>query len=386
MKRLLALLVLAAFPASAQMVMKRRPMYVLDTTAPEAISDLAASGPTSSSCLLSWTAPHQDGASGGAVSAYDCRVCPQATCSTTMDDTEYTSSATALSGEPPIPGSPGSSESFTASGLSPSTDYVFACKSSDAASNVSAISNSATCSTVAGGFWAEDFDGSTTCFGSNTCDHAWTKAVAGTNTVMDADSVACGTHTGFSGQCLHTVLTADSSERWAEASTDLGSQYATLYTRFFISIPAVNWSSGDAEIIYNGCLAGCADNSNAFVTVKIVNVGAQVKLRALSPNGGGYSWSSGTDTVNVAAGDVRCVEVMIANTAGTDSFAWRVGDNAGNCAGSDTGSGSGTIWTSGSDGVELIWLGLQYATGASTETGTFDFDGVAASTTGWLGN
>jgi hypothetical protein len=134
-----------------------------DSTAPEAIADLAASAPTASACTLGWTAPHEDGAYGGAVSSYDCRVCSQAVCTTNptvMDDTEY-GTATTLTGEPASPASPGGAESFSAGGLSASTAYVFGCKSSDG-TNASAISTqSGTCTTAAGCTQAVNDDPST---------------------------------------------------------------------------------------------------------------------------------------------------------------------------------------------------------------------------------
>jgi polygalacturonase/phosphodiesterase/alkaline phosphatase D-like protein len=105
-----------------------------DTTAPAAVSDLAAANPTSSSVDLSWTAPGDDGSTGTA-SSYDIRYS-----TSSIDDANW-DSATQVSGEP-TPSAAGSSESVTVSGLNASTTYYFAIKTSDEAGNESAISNS----------------------------------------------------------------------------------------------------------------------------------------------------------------------------------------------------------------------------------------------------
>jgi len=112
-----------------------------DTTAPEAVTDLATSNATSSSIDLSWTAPGDDGSSGTATS-YDIRY------STSTIDEGNWSSTTQVSGEP-APQVAGSSESMVVGGLSASTTYYFAIKTSDEVPNVSAISNSASGTTSA---------------------------------------------------------------------------------------------------------------------------------------------------------------------------------------------------------------------------------------------
>lgn len=104
-----------------------------DTTAPSAVTDLAVSTPTSSSLNLSWTAPGDDGSSGTATS-YDIRYSTSA-----ITDGNF-SSATAVTGEP-NPSAAGSSENMTVTGLTASTTYFFALKTSDEVPNVSAISN-----------------------------------------------------------------------------------------------------------------------------------------------------------------------------------------------------------------------------------------------------
>ncbi|MFC1756764.1 fibronectin type III domain-containing protein [Patescibacteria group bacterium] len=105
-----------------------------DTTAPSAVSDLAASGASNNSIDLDWTAPGDDAGSGTATS-YDVRY----STADITDDTDF-NNATQATGEP-SPSVAGSSESFTVTGLSPSTTYYFAIKTSDEVPNESAVSN-----------------------------------------------------------------------------------------------------------------------------------------------------------------------------------------------------------------------------------------------------
>ena len=109
------------------------PSAATATTAPDAVTDLATGMVTSSSVALSWTAPGDDGATGTATS-YDVRY------STSTITAGNWASATQATGEP-APAVAGSAETFTVTGLSESTTYFFAIKTSDEVPNESAISN-----------------------------------------------------------------------------------------------------------------------------------------------------------------------------------------------------------------------------------------------------
>ena len=117
--------------------------YTPDTTAPAAVSNLSASNATASSIDLSWAAPGNDGSTGTATS-YDIRYS-----TTTITDGNF-SSAAQVSGEP-APSVAGSSQSMTISGLSVSTTYYFALKTSDEVPNTSGLSNVASTTTLASG-------------------------------------------------------------------------------------------------------------------------------------------------------------------------------------------------------------------------------------------
>ncbi|MBI3305117.1 fibronectin type III domain-containing protein [Candidatus Parcubacteria bacterium] len=111
-----------------------------DGTPPAAVTDLTASGATASSINLSWTAPGDDGTTGTA-SSYDIRYSTSA-----ITDANW-GSATQVSGEP-SPLVAGSAQSMTVSGLSASTLYYFAMKTSDEIPYVSALSNVPSLSTL----------------------------------------------------------------------------------------------------------------------------------------------------------------------------------------------------------------------------------------------
>ena len=95
---------------------------------------------------LTWAAPGDDGSTGTAAS-YDVRY------STSAITEGNWASATQATGEP-TPSIAGSSESFTVTGLTPSTTYYFAIKTSDEASNTSALSNTPSATTAANQTWS----------------------------------------------------------------------------------------------------------------------------------------------------------------------------------------------------------------------------------------
>ncbi|NKE71293.1 Ig-like domain-containing protein [Candidatus Manganitrophus noduliformans] len=107
---------------------------VVDTTLPAAVPTLATGAVTTTSVVLSWTAPGDDGNTGTATS-YDIRY------STSPITEANWTSAIQVSGEP-TPLVAGSAQSFTVTGLSCGTTYHFALKTLDEVPNPSAISNS----------------------------------------------------------------------------------------------------------------------------------------------------------------------------------------------------------------------------------------------------
>ena len=104
-----------------------------DITPPSAIANLSITGSTGTSLSLSWTAPGDDGSTGTA-SSYDIRY------STSPITNANWSSATVATGEP-APTAAGTAQAFVLTGLSPSQTYYVAMRATDDRSNVSALSN-----------------------------------------------------------------------------------------------------------------------------------------------------------------------------------------------------------------------------------------------------
>lgn len=104
-----------------------------EQTAPAAVVNLAAGSVTASSIALSWTATGDDG-NAGTASQYDLRY------SATAITPASFASATPVP-DVPAPGPAGQSESFTVTGLNPSSTYYFALKVADEVPNWSTISN-----------------------------------------------------------------------------------------------------------------------------------------------------------------------------------------------------------------------------------------------------
>ena len=115
---------------------------VLDSTPPDAITDLATGTITSSSVQLTWTAPGDDGATGTATT-YDVRY------STSIINDGNWASATQATGEP-SPQAAGNGETFSVTGLNSSTTYYFAIKTSDEVPNESPLSNVPSATTLNG--------------------------------------------------------------------------------------------------------------------------------------------------------------------------------------------------------------------------------------------
>jgi len=120
--------------SSSAIVLIYAEMEPPDTTPPAAVTNLAAGSPASSSIILTWTAPGDDGNTDTA-SQYDIRY------STSPITASNWEAATECDGEPP-PLLAGSPESFTVTGLASSTPYYFALKTGDEVPNCSDLSNS----------------------------------------------------------------------------------------------------------------------------------------------------------------------------------------------------------------------------------------------------
>ncbi len=124
---------------------------------PPAAATIAAGSPTSSSITVTWTAQADDGSTGAAASSYDLRY---STANITADNFSLAPRFTTTT-----PKSPGSSESYTVTGLAASTKYYFAVKIYDEAPNASALSNVASATTSAGSGGGTTPSGNWNCLG-----------------------------------------------------------------------------------------------------------------------------------------------------------------------------------------------------------------------------
>jgi phosphodiesterase/alkaline phosphatase D-like protein len=105
-----------------------------DTIPPAAVIDLAVTNTNSTQAMLRWTAPADDNGAAGRVGSYDVRY------GTSPIDAAGWATALQATGEP-TPSSPGQSETFTVSGLTPGTTYYFAVRAVDFDNNVAPLSN-----------------------------------------------------------------------------------------------------------------------------------------------------------------------------------------------------------------------------------------------------
>ena len=108
-----------------------------DTTAPAAITDLAAeTGSTAGSVDLSWTAPGEDGSTGTA-SSYLVRT----SASAILTETDW-DNATVVGNGIPTPQAAGAGEQMTVSGLTRGSTFYFAIRAQDEVPNLGGLSNS----------------------------------------------------------------------------------------------------------------------------------------------------------------------------------------------------------------------------------------------------
>jgi len=114
-------------------IAQARTLAAPDTIRPAAVANLAITGTTETTVSLGWTAVGDDSLTGTAAT-YDVRY------STSPITAANWTSATQATGEP-APGPPGTSQTFTVTGLSRQTTYYFRLVVSDEAGNPSALSN-----------------------------------------------------------------------------------------------------------------------------------------------------------------------------------------------------------------------------------------------------
>lgn len=202
-----------------------------DLTAPAAVLDLAtgtigAGTVNSTSVQLTWSAPGNDGSLMTAAS-YDVRYSTAAITS----DAAF-NIAVQATGEP-APQAAGGSESFTVTGLSPSTLYYFAVKALDASANVAVLSNSPSVMTEAPDSIApaQITNLAAPVVTGNSVQLTWTAV---------GDDVNAGIATTYNLRYSTTPITNDAEFNAATAITIPAPQIATTAESFTVTTLTVN--------------------------------------------------------------------------------------------------------------------------------------------------
>ena len=277
----------------------------VDVTAPDAVTDLATGTVLSTSVQLTWTAPGDDGATGTATT-YDVRY------STSTITAGNWASATQATGEP-APQVAGSAETFTVTGLSPSTTYYFAIKTSDEVPNESGLSNVPTVATAPPDVTPPDdvTDLATSNVRSTSLQLSWT---------APGDDGATGTATSYDIRYSTSTITEGN---WAAATQVTGEpapQIAGSSETF-----TVTGLSGSTTYYFAIKTSDEESNESAISNVP----SATTDLDGMTQTG--FAWSDdvatftskGDDvTLDAAQGTTYVLGIQVAMTQGAASGDW----------------------------------------------------------------
>jgi len=213
-----------------------------DTSPPAAVTNLAASGYGLASVTLTWTATGDDGLVGTA-SSYDIRY------STSLITDSNWATATQAVGEP-SPQPSGSTETFTVTGLDPSTTHYLALKVRDNG-NESVLSNVSTASTTAGIIvFQDDMEGGT---------GAWTSTGLWHQSTQRSDSPGTAWYYGIEGVWNYNTGGANSGTLTSGAISLAGATGAIL------TFP--EWSQLESLAYYDRTRVQVSPNGTTWVTV-----------------------------------------------------------------------------------------------------------------------
>ena len=259
------------------------PSTATATTAPDAVTDLATGTVTTSSVALSWTAPGDDGATGTATT-YDVRY------STSTITAGNWASATQAAGEP-APSVAGSAETFTVTGLSESTTYYFAIKTSDEVPNESAISNVPSTATADGSAPADVTDLATGTVTTSSVALSWT---------APGDDGATGTATTYDVRYSTSTITAGN---WATATQATGEPSPSV--------------AGSAETF---TVTGLSESTTYYFAIKTSDDVPNESALSNVPSSA-TATTAPADVINLATGTVTTSSVALSWTAPGDDGA-----------------------------------------------------------------
>ena len=255
-----------------------------DAVAPNAVADLATGTLTTSSVALSWTAPGDDGATGTATT-YDVRY------STSTITAGNWATATQAAGEP-APSVAGSAETFTVTGLSESTTYFFAIKTSDEVPNESAISNVPSATTADGTAPDDVTDLATGTVTTSSVQLSWT---------APGDDGATGTATSYDVRYSTSTITAGN---WATATQAAGEP-----------APSV---AGSAETF---TVTGLSESTTYFFAIKTSDEVPNESAISNVPSAATADGTAPDDVTDLATGTVTTSSVQLSWTAPGDDGA-----------------------------------------------------------------
>ena len=258
--------------------------YTTDVTAPDAVADLATGTVTTSSVALSWTAPGDDGATGTATT-YDVRY------STSTITAGNWATATQATGEP-APSVAGSAETFTVTGLSESTTYFFAIKTSDEVPNESALSNVPSAATSDGTAPNAVADLATGTVTTSSVALSWT---------APGDDGATGTATTYDVRYSTSTITAGN---WASATQATGEP-----------APAV---AGSAETF---TVTGLSESTTYFFAIKTSDEVPNESALSNVPSAATADGTAPDAVADLATGTVTTSSVALSWTAPGDDGA-----------------------------------------------------------------
>ncbi len=213
-----------------------------DVTAPGTITDLTAETGDEGEVRLQWTAPHEDGTQGNAVSEYAFKHHSE---SITADNWE--NATTVLN--PPTPSTPGSVESLLVQGLVEGMTYYFAVRSADEVPNWSEISNSPFAASGSDVTRPGSVSGFTATAEETTVELGWTNPgdadVQGTELRYSTDSFPTGP---WDGSYLARVWGGPwEAESHVHATVSPGTTYFYAAFAFDDAYPYPNFSTGSQD-------------------------------------------------------------------------------------------------------------------------------------------